>query len=90
MCNILGYMLIKLSLAWSVSTELSLVRGVEVPRRLPSEKVTSEQIAMLPAYRFDIFSFLSELSLSLQGRMASVYEVSAFKAELELWRQEHI
>ena len=41
------------------------------------------------AYLCDIFNLLNELSLSLQGRMTTVFKsagrVAAFKAKLELW-----
>ena len=41
------------------------------------------------AYLCDIFNLLSELNLSVQGRMTTVFKsadrVAAFKAKLELW-----
>ena len=48
----------------------------------------TEWVAKL-AYLCDIFNLLSELNLSLQGRMTTVFKsadkVAAFKAKLELW-----
>ena len=50
----------------------------------------TECVAKL-AYLYDIFNLLSELNLSLQGRMTAVFKladkVAAFKAKLELWGQ---
>ena len=43
------------------------------------------------AYFCDIFNFLNELTLSLQGKMTTIFKLSdkmaAFKAKLEIWRQ---
>ena len=55
---------------------------------LAAHFIDTEWVAKLP-YLCDIFNLLSELNLSFQGRMTTVFKladkVAAFKAKLELW-----